>query len=245
MTINNTDLSQQQLARTAGFGYLIIVFLAIFSEFFVRTALFVPGDAIATANNIMANELQFRIGIVAWIIVVICDIVVTWALYLLFKPINQHLSLLAALFRLVYIAIKGAALIYFLLALQLLSGADYLSSIDASQLHVQLMSYLNGHNYGFLIGLVFFGVHCFLLGCLVYKSNFFPKVLGILLMAACFGYLIDSFANFLLPNYADHQDLFLLIVAVPAFIGEMGFCLWLLLKNFNNHKNARQLSAAS
>ena len=230
MNTNTLEISQQRAARIAGVGYLLIIFLAIFAEFFVRTALIIPGDATATARNIIDNEMQYRLGIVSWIVVVICDIFVAWALYLLFKPVNKSLSLITMLFRLIYIAIKGASLIYFMMALQMILGAESYSAIDEAQRFSQALLYLNAHNSGFLIGLVFFGIHCFLLGCLVYQSSFFPKFLGVLLMLACVGYLIDSFANFIMPNYMDYQSMFLLIVAVPAFIGEVLFCLWLLFK---------------
>ena len=245
MATDSIEISQQQAARVAGLGYLAIILLAVFAEFFVRTALFVPGDVTATVNNIMENDLLFRIGIISWIVVVACDVVVTWALYVLFKPVSHTIALLSSLFRLVYIAIKGAALVYFLFALQLLSGADYLSVFELGQLHAQVMLYLGGHNYGFLIGLVFFGIHCFILGYLVYKSGFFPKVIGILLMIACFGYLIDSFANFLMPNYASYQDMMLLVVAVPAFFAEISFCIWLLFKNIDKKQNSYKLPCAA
>lgn len=82
------------------------------------------GDAATTANNIMANELLFRSGIDSFMIVVILDVAVAWALYILLQPVNRNLAMLAAWFRLVYAAIFGIALHNFLSVLQLLSGAD-------------------------------------------------------------------------------------------------------------------------
>ena len=92
------------------------------------------------------------------------------------------------------------------------------------------MLFLDGHNYGFLIGLVFFGIHLFLISYLILKSGYIPKILGILLILSALGYLLDSFANFLLPNYADYQTIFLLLVAVPGIVGELSLTLWLLIK---------------
>ncbi len=103
---------------------------AIFANFFVLQSLIVPGDATTTANNIMANELLFRSGIVSWLIVLTCDVVVAWALYVLLKPVNKSLSLLAAWFRLVYSTIHGIALLNLIFVLQLLSGADYLTVFE-------------------------------------------------------------------------------------------------------------------
>ena len=109
----------------------------------------------------------------------------------------------------------------------LLSGADYLTVFETDQLHALVLLFLNAHSYGYLIGLVFFGLHCFVLGYLVFKSGYFPGILGVLLIFASLGYLIDSFANFLLPNY---DATISLVVLAPAFIAELSLCLWLLFK---------------
>lgn len=94
------------------------------------------------------------------------------------------------------------------------------------------MLFLNAFDYGFLIGLAFFGVHLFVLGYLIIKSGTMPRILGFLLIIASLGYLIDSFAHFLLPNYADYATIFLLIVAVPAVIAEFALTFWLLYRGF-------------
>ncbi len=230
MTKKISDMPQRTAARVSGFGYLIITILAIFSEFFVRSKLVVPGDAATTVVNILANEMLFRIGICGYLIVAILDIVVALALYVLLKPVNKSLALLAAWFRLVYAVILGIALQNLLSVLQLLGGADYLAAFKTGELHAQVMLLLNAHSDGWLIGLVFFGLHCLVLGYLIFKSGYIPRILGALLVAASFGYVIDSFAHFLLPNYSDYKTPFLLLVAVPAFIGELSFTFWLLFK---------------
>lgn len=229
MTNKIPDISQRKAAIVAGFAYLIIFILAIFANFFVLERLVVLGDATTTANNIMTNELLFRIGIFSFIVVAILDVVVAWALYVLLKPVNKSLSLLAAWFRLAYVAIFGIALHNFFSVLQLLSSADQ-TVFEPNQLHAQIMLFLNAYNYGWLIGLVFFGLHLFVLGYLIFKSGYIPRILGVLLIFASLGYIIDSFANFLLPNYTNYEAIFLLIVAVPAIIAELSLSLWLLLK---------------
>lgn len=217
-------------ARFAGFGLLLMFILAIFANFFVLESLIIPGNAATTANNIMANELLFRGGISSFIIVLILDVLVAWALYILFKPVNKNLALLALLFRLLYTAIFGVALYNFLSVLQLLSGADYLTVFETDQLHAQMMLFINAFNNGWLIGLVFFGFHLFVVGFLIFKSGFMPRILGILLIISSMGYLIDSFAKLLLSNYTDYETIFLLIVAVPGVIGELSLAIWLLFK---------------
>jgi Domain of unknown function (DUF4386) len=230
MTKAITDITLSKSARIAGIGYVIIFVLGIVANFFIFDGLIVKGDAATTANNILNNELLFRVGIASWLIVLICDIVIAWALYIFLKPISKSLSLLTAWFRLIYIAIFGITQLNLIFVLILLSGADYLAVFNASQLQALALMFLNGHNYGFLIGLVFFGVHLSLISYLILKSEYIPKILGILLILSASGYLLDSFANFLLPSYADYQTIFLLLVAVPGIIGELSFTLWLLIK---------------
>jgi hypothetical protein len=154
----------------------------------------------------MDNELLFRCGIVSFIIVVILDVLVAWALYIFFKPVNNNLALLAAWFRLVFLAIWG------------------------SVLHAQVMLFIESFRIGWVIGLVFFGLHLLVIGYLMFKSGFMPKIVGVLLIISAFGYLIDSFAHFLLSNYTDYELIFLLIVAVPGIIAELSLCFWLLIK---------------
>jgi hypothetical protein len=223
MTNRIADISLRKAAIVAGLGLLIMTILAIFANFFVLQSLIVPGDAAITANNIMANELLFRLGICSFIIVAILDVVVAWALYVLLKPVNKSLSLLSAWFRLVYAAILGIALVNFFSVLQFLSGADYLTAFEPNQLHAQVMLFLNAFNYGWTIGLIFFGIHLSILGYLVFKSGYIPKILGVLLIIAGLGYLIDNFVIFLLPNYGA-------TIAMVTFIGELLFMLWLLFK---------------
>ena len=230
MTNSITDISLSKAAKIAGIGYVIIFILGILTNFFIFGGLVVKGDAATTANNIMNNELLFRGGIASWIIVLIIDIIIAWALYIFLKPVNKSLSLLTAWFRLIYIAIFGIAQLNLVFVIILLSGADYLAVFETNQLQALALMFLNGHNYGFLIGLVFFGVHLFLISYLILKSAYIPKILGVLLILSALGYLIDSFANFLLPNYADYQTIFMVIVAVPGIIGELSFTLWLLFK---------------
>jgi hypothetical protein len=138
--------------------------------------------------------------------------------------------LLSGWLRLVNSTIFGIALFNLFSVLHILSGAEYLKVFDTGQLHAKVMLFLNTFNNTWLIGLVFFGLHLFVLGYLIFKSGYIPRILGILLIVASIGYLIDSFANFLLPNYTNYKDIFLLIVVVPGIIGELSLTFWLLFK---------------
>lgn len=225
-----TDITLSNFAKIAGSGYLVIIVTGIFAEFFVRSNLIIPGNAEVTVNNIMTSEWLFRTGILSFIIMVIFDVIVAWALYVLLKPINKNLSLLAAWLRLVNSTIFGIALFNLFSVLQIINSNLYTEAFGKIQLHSQVMLFINAFDNTWLIALIFFGLHLLILGYLIFKSEYIPKILGILLIVASFGYLIDSFANFFLPNYSNYKDIFLIIVAVPGFIGELSFCLWLLLK---------------
>lgn len=229
MTDRLTEVSPRVAARVAGFGLLIISVLGIFSVV-ARDNLIEPGDAAATASNIGASEGLFRWSIVAFIVVLILDVVIAWALFVLLKPVDKNLSLLAAWFRLAYAAITAAVLYQLVSVLELLGGDDYLTAFDSSQLQALALQTLNGYDYGFLIGLAFFAVHLLVLGYLVFKSGYIPRIFGVLLVVASFGYVLDTFANILLSSYADYETIFTVIVSVPGFIAEVALMLWLLIK---------------
>jgi Domain of unknown function (DUF4386) len=232
VTNRTTETPALVYARVAGFAYLAIAILGIFVNFFVIQGLVVPGDAAATADQIAANETLFRFGVAGWLVVLGLDALVAWALYVLLAPVSKTLSLLAAWFRLIYVAIFAATQINLLSALQLVKGASFLSALETSQSQALAMLFLNRFDSGFLIGLVFFGVHLFVLGYLVFKSGYMPRILGVLLIVAALGYLTDSFAHFLLANYETYASIFLVIVALPAVVAEFSFTFWLLYMGF-------------
>jgi hypothetical protein len=224
------DISQRKIALFAGIGYLIIFITGIFANFFVLENLLVSEDAVATADNFMKNTGLFRTGIFSFILMVIFDVLLAWALYMVLKSVNQSLSLLSGWLRLINGAIFAIALYHLFGVLHILSGVEYLNVIGTAQLQAHLMIFLNAFNNTWLIGLVFFGLHLFVLGFLIYKSGYIPKFIGILLLIASVGYLVDSFANFMLPNYSDYKDIFSLIVVVPGIIGELSLTFWLLFR---------------
>ena len=217
-----------KLARVAGVLYLTIVVCAGFSEGYVRSTLIAPGDAAATAKNIMTSEWLFRLGFVSDLLAFLSDLVVAILFYVLLKPVSNTLSLIAASFRLLaHPAIASVNLLNHFAAVLLLSGADYLNAFETDQLHALVLFFLNAHRYGYLIGGAFFGLHCAILGYLLFKSELFPSVLGGLLLVASAGYLSESFGNFLFPDYA---EILIWVVALPAVIAEVSLCLWLLIK---------------
>ncbi len=221
--------SLNKIAKITGIGYLVIFITGFYSNFFVIQNLIAPGEAELTVKNIIENELLFRSGILGFFIMVIADLLLAWTLYLFLKPVNEKLSLLSAWLRLVNATIFGFALVYLLNVLQLLKDTQY-AILGLDFQNAQVMLSFGSFNYTWLIGLIFFGLHLLVLGYLIIKSGYIPKFLGVLLIIAGIGYLIDSFANFVIPNYSDFADLFMLIVMLPGIIGELSFTLWLLFR---------------
>lgn len=224
------EMSLRKVGIITGFGYFMVIFLAVIANFFVIERLIVSGNAAATANNIAANESSFRLGIACWIIVIVFDALVAWGLYILLKPIDKNLSLLAAWFRLVFVAIFGYGFVNYLSILKLLSGAEYLKAFEANQLNAQVMLLFNAQSSATRISYVFFGIHIFLLGYLILKSGYIPRILGVLLVIASCGYLIDCFGNFLSTAYTNNDFVFLIFVGLPALVAELSLTFWLLLR---------------
>jgi hypothetical protein len=222
--------SINKIARTAGVLYLVITIAAIVAHIYVPSQVIVPGDAAATASNLVASEQLFRFGAVGGeLVVLLSEIVLSVLLYVLFKPVSRLLSLTAAVSRLAMTAIHGVNLLNYFFALLLVSGAGYLAVFEADQLHAFAMLFLDAHSVGFTIGIAFLTVHVFLLGYLIFKSGYFPKVLGVLFLIAGLGYLIDSFALLLLPSYETTPAIIQLAIA----IAEIAFPVWLLVKGVN------------
>lgn len=223
MTNFSANSSLRKTALVAGAGLLAMTILAIGAIFFIFEKLIIPGDAGTTVNNILAGEMQFRIGITCLFIVAVLDVVVAWALYVFLAPVNKNLSLLAAWFRLVYSAILGVALFGYANVLRLLGGAHYMKGVETGQLHADVMLSLNVFDDGWAIGLVFFGIHLVILGYLVFKSGYVPRILGIVLVTAGAAYVTDSFGKFLLTNRT------LDLVTLVGW-GEALFMVWLLYR---------------
>jgi hypothetical protein len=224
------EISPRQAARIAGYGYLVIFVLAIFSNFVARSSLIETDDAAATAANIADSATLFRSGIVGFLIVFALDVAIAWALYIFFRRVSRDLSLLTAWFRLVYTVMLGVALVSSFMVLQLATGAGDLAAFERAQLDAQVMLFLDAFDYAWLIGLACFGVHLALLGYLSLRSGTVPKAIAALLMLAGAVYVFDTLANALIANYDDYETVFLAIVAVPSLIGEMSFAIWLLMR---------------
>ena len=225
-----------KISKLAGFGYLAIFITGFFANFFVLERLVDLENASLTATNILANELLFRTGIFSFILMVVFDIVLAWALYILLKPVDKNLSLLSGWLRLVNSTVFGVALYHLFSMLRVLNGAGYLKAFVPDQLQAMVLMSFNSFNDTWLVGLVFFGLHLLALGYLIFKSGYIPRIIGVLLVIAGFGYLADSFANFILINYNDYKNVFQAVVIIPGVVGELSLTFWLLFKSVRNEK---------
>lgn len=199
-------MNPRKLSRIAGISYFIIFFAAIFANFFVLESMLKD-----PRETILHNHMAVRFGIMAFMITVVFDVVVAWALYELFK--THALSGLSTCFRMMHAAIMGVAV--FALPLALVS--------DTSQ---EILRQVSVFNTIWLIGLFFFGIHLVILGNILGK----PRIISIFLLIAGIMYMVDTTAHFVLPNYESHRSVFLILVLIPSIIGEMSFAVWLLVK---------------
>jgi hypothetical protein len=230
MTSQTMKISPQVYARIAGVLYLINIACGVFGELFVRGHLVVAGDAAATARNIMSSEFLFRCGVVGDLIMHITDVPMAVIFYVLLKPVSKDLSLLAALFGMLQTAILCANKLNLVTVLLLLGGSNYLKAFDPNQLQALAQLSLVLHENGFGVGLVFFGMSCLVTAYLLFHSEYFPRTLGILQAIAGVSYLINSFAQLLFPTL---QEKMVPAILIPAFLGELGTCVWLIVKGLN------------
>jgi hypothetical protein len=221
------------LARIVGALYLYIFVAGLFAEAFVRGRLVVPGDAATTAANILANEALFRIGFTGELLHLVCDVAIAAILYVVFRPVDRALAVLAAFARVASAVILAVASIGHLAALRLLSDAAYLQALDIAERQALALAALRLQGDGYAVCLLFFGVSCLALGWLVLKSGLVPKWIGGLLAVAGACYLVNSLAGFLVPAFA--ASLFPAIL-VPAAVAELAFALWLIVKGIDSAK---------
>ena len=221
MTKETTESSPLVRARVAGALYLFSNIFAPFTLLYLPSRFIVRGDAAATASNIMASVTLFRLGIVGNLFTFIANIFLALALYQLLKVVNKNMATLMVILFMVGIPIAMLNEITQLAVLRLLSGADYLNVYAIDQLQALAYLLMGLHDQGLLIAHIFFGLWLLPMGYLVFRSGFIHKIVGILLVIAGIGYVVQSFAAFLGYN---------LDIIVFTGLGELVFLLWLLIK---------------
>lgn len=221
--------SNKKLARFAGVLYLIIFIVFPLSTMLGSSSIAMSGEA-ANIDNFLAAETRFRIGMAGEAVIFLIEVLLASLLYVLLKPVNPAISLAAAISRLAEGVVQGANLLLSALVLVLASGAGYLSAFNPEQLGALATLFRDAYDYGILIWGFFFGFHLLLLGYLVAKSGYFPRLVGILLALGGIGYLLESFGIFIVPQYSGLLSTIVLILAVPS---ELVFSVWLLWKGID------------
>ena len=212
-------------ARIAGLLMLVLVALAPFSMLYVPSTLIVPGDAVTTANNIVSSAAMFRLAMASDAVIFLVEIALCALVYTLVRPVNKTLALIAVFARLAMTIIQGLNLLNHFVVMSLLSGSGSVAALAPPQLHALVSLFLGAHEAGVLIWGMFFGLHLLVLGYLVYRSGYLPKVIGGLLVFVGLVYLTQSFGNILLP---DAKALFTAMGSL-GFL-EIAFPVWLLIK---------------
>jgi hypothetical protein len=218
----DADRSIRQASVIAGAGILLMTPLAVFGNFVALEGLVTRGDAARTAADVMASEGMFRLGIASWLLVVILDVVVAWALLRVFRPASPDVSILAAWFRLAYAAVLMVAVSQLVGIPSLLSAAKESSAFSPDQVADQALMRVSTFDNVYDLALILFGVHLLIVGYLAFRSGYVPRILGILLGIAGFGYMFDSFAGVLLQDAP--------VISSFTFVGEFLLALWLVFR---------------
>jgi Domain of unknown function (DUF4386) len=223
LTSKLDGISLRQAAVIAGLAYLLSPVTT--AEFSIMPRLVVEHNIEQTVQNISAHPRLFTAAIFCYLVTFLEDVIIAWALYVLLAPVNRALSLLTAWFRLIYTAVVLFAWLNLLTVHRLITTPEYLTLFGSGQLHAQVQLLLNSFRYDWSISLVIFGIHLVLLGYLIFRSSYIPKLIGILLVIDGLGWVIDSLRPYFFPN-AHLGFLFI------TFFGELVFMLWLLIRGW-------------
>jgi len=216
-------LTLRQAALLAGFSYLLMP--AAYAEFSIMPKLVIRGSIDQTVQNLATHGKLFAAAILCYLITLILDVVIAWALYILLMPVNRSVSLLTAWFRLVYTAMALFALLHLVTVYRLLTTPDYLTLFGPGPLHAQVQLLLNSFRYDWSMSLVIFGIHLGLLGYLIYRSDYIPRIIGILLAIDGLCWVINSLRPYLYPNA---RLGFLFVASFPELI----LPLWLVIRGW-------------
>ena len=232
------EASPRLNARIAGVFYLL-TFVGGVASLALGGRLVNYGDAAATAASIRAHESLFRLGFAANLFASACYVAVTLLFYELFKPVSRSISMLAAFFSLVGCAVGAFGSLFQLAPLVVLGGAQYLGVFNVEQLQALALVLLKLGAQANNIGLVFFGCYCLLIGYLVFRSDFLPRILGVLMAIGGAGWLTNSFISFLSPPLARSLSSWMM---APGILGEAALTLWLLVMGVKPAARSEALS---
>jgi hypothetical protein len=223
---STSEYSQRTFAIISGISLLIMVPCAGFSYGFVFSNNFTK-DASTTSQNLRENEILFRLSIISWLIIAICDVIVSWSIHQFLKKLDETFSLVTAWFRLIYTAVFAASILNLVFIVSLLDkSASYLSSFEPKQIDSLIYFFMKSFEDCWSFSLIVFGVFLILLGILTFKSLQIPKIISLLIIIGGIGYSVVHVAHLLTPSYKNVLES---IFILPMFLGEIGLGVWLLI----------------
>lgn len=225
-------MSNKKKARIAGLLYLVVVLTGIFSLGYVPSKLIVRDNPAMTYENIVRSQTLFRLGIVSGLVCYTFFLFLPLSLYDLLRSVNEKWGRIMAVLAITSVPVSFVNMQNKLAVLSLIADKNYLSVWPKEQIQAQIMLCLNQYDNGILIVGIFWGLWLFPFGYLVFKSGFLPKILGVFLILGCLGYLINFLGHSLSPAYSASG--LSSYVRLPASIGEIGTCLWLLIMGAKN-----------
>ena len=234
-------MSTRKLARTAGALYLVLAAAGGFSQLYVRSSVSVPGDARATAANVVEHAMLMRMGLITDLLNITLFLLVALVMYAILKPVNDRVALAMVALNAVAVAVMSLNMLNHLGALLVATESGYTTGLGSESVAALVMLLLDMHGHGYLVAQIFFGLWLLPLGYLVYASGYFPKPLGIMLMVGSAGYIADVVVALLSPGFESSLSLFL---AMPSGIAEISFLLWLLAKGAQIPQRDRPIPAA-
>lgn len=226
------DISQARTAKVAGFMFLFSLIVPSLNWAFVLSKLIVAGDVVATANNIIANETLFRIGLTIELIMTVGAVVLALVLCKILAPVDRDLAWLAVFWKLIEATLGAVIVLVSFVALQVLDSGAYLTVFTPDQLMTPVGFMLNIHTVLFAIPMVFLGLNMVLFNYLFYKSKFVPAALAGFGILSYFLILIHGLANIVNPDFAS-RTVIQAVFYTPSIIFEMIIGLWLLIKGLN------------
>lgn len=218
---------KNRTSRIAGLLYLGVVLTGIFSLMYVPSKLINYDNAALTFQNIKSSEILFRFGIAGGLLCYIFFLFLPVVLYRLLKPVNENMAKIMVPLAVISVPMYFINAQNQLTALSIVNNPDAFTASTAEQIQTQVLFYISQYNDGMRLIHIFSGLWLMPFGYLVFRSGFLPKWLGIILMIGCFGYLFNFFARLLMPGYSELG--ISSYISLPASIGEIGICLWLLI----------------
>ena len=228
MTTSKIDNSQRTAAKVAGWNGLITFAIVVFGNYVLLNSLVVPGDAVATAQNVVAHQMQFRITVVCFLTYSLGVVVLLSALYVVLEPVNRGLALVGALFRLIFALLWLLSPLNLLAMLRLLSNANYLQVIEPDRLQALARLHLGATFDDYYVGLPFFGLAATVCAWLWLKSNYIPKGLAIFGVIASAWCVLCAFVFLIFPQFNKVVNDYLFDSPMALF--ELIVSFWLLFK---------------